>query len=507
LRGVADAIVIGAGPNGLVAANVLASAGWSVVVVEAQPEPGGAVKSGELTGEPGFTHDLFSSFYPLGVGSPAMRAMELERYGLRWRRAPLVLAHPTRDGSCASLSQDVDATAESLDLFAPGDGAAWRRLYGLWERVGDNLVDALLGAPFPPLRAGSRLALSLRRDLLRFLRFAALPVRTLAEEVFRGEGGKRLLAGNALHADFAPESPGSGIYGWLLASLGQQLGWPVPEGGAGELTRALVRRLEAHGGQLILGARVEEVIVRRRRAVGVRTADGRELDARRAVLADVEVGSLYLDLVGREHIPGRVLSDLGRFDRDPGTVKVDWALDAPIPWQHPDARRTGTLHIAEGIDALTVYAGELARKLAPSEPFLLMGQYSMTDPTRQPEGRETAWAYTHVPQAWDEIDAAALVERIEAQVEALAPGFGELVRARHVFTPSKLQSRDDNLVGGALNGGTAQIHQQLVFRPTPGLGRPSTPIRSLYLASASAHPGGGVHGSCGANAARAALRT
>jgi phytoene dehydrogenase-like protein len=504
---VADAIVIGAGPNGLVAANVLASAGWSVVVVEAQDQPGGAVKSGELTGEPGFTHDLFSAFYPLGAGSPAMRAMELERYGVRWRRSPLVLAHPTRDGTCASLSQDVDETAESLERFASGDGDAWRKLYRLWERVGDDLLDALLGAPFPPVRAASRLALSLRRDLIRFLRFAVLPVRTLAEEAFTGEGAKRLLAGNALHADFAPEASGSGIYGWLLASLGQQLGWPVPEGGAGELTRALVRRLEAHGGELLLGARVDEVIVRKGRAVGVRTADGRELDARRAVLADVEVGSLYLDLVGRQHIPGRVLSDLRRFDRDPGTVKVDWALDAPIPWEHPDARRAGTLHIAEGIDALTVHASELARKLAPSEPFLLMGQYSMTDPTRQPEGRETAWAYTHVPQAWDEREVDALVARMEAQVEALAPGFRDLVRARHVFTPGKFQKHDSNLIGGALNGGTAQIHQQLVFRPTPGLGRPSTPIRGLYLASASAHPGGGVHGSCGANAARAALRT
>jgi phytoene dehydrogenase-like protein len=503
----ADAIVIGAGPNGLVAANVLASAGWSVVVVEAQDQPGGAVKSGELTGEPGFTHDLFSAFYPLGAGSPAMRAMELERYGVRWRRSRLVLAHPTRDGTCASLSEDVDETAESLDRFAPGDGDAWRKLYRLWERVGDDLLDALLGAPFPPVRAGSRLALSLRRDLIRFLRFAVLPVRTLAEEAFRGEGAKRLLAGNALHADFAPEASGSGIYGWLLASLGQQLGWPVPEGGAGELTGALVRRLEAHGGELVLGARVDHVVVRKGRAVGVRTADGRELDARRAVLADVEVGSLYLDLVGREHIPGRVLSDLRRFDRDPGTVKVDWALDAPIPWEHPDARRAGTLHIAEGIDALTVHASELARKLAPSEPFLLMGQYSMTDPTRQPEGRETAWAYTHVPHAWDEREVDALVARMEAQVEALAPGFGDLVRARHVFTPGKFQRHDSNLVGGALNGGTAQIHQQLVFRPTPGLGRPSTPIRGLYLASASAHPGGGVHGACGANAARAALRT
>jgi phytoene dehydrogenase-like protein len=239
----------------------------------------------------------------------------------------------------------------------------------------------------------------------------------------------------------------------------------------------------------------------------VRTAGGRELSARRAVLADVAAPALFLDLVGGDRLPTRMVRDLQRFEQDPGTVKVDWALDAPIPWQHPDARRAGTLHIGEGIDALTVHASELARGLAPSEPFMLLGQYSMTDPTRQPDGRETAWAYTHVPQRWDESEADALVARMEAQIEALAPGFGELVRARHVFTPSRFQEHDENLVGGALNGGTAQLHQQLVFRPTPGLGRPTTPIRGLYLASASAHPGGGVHGACGANAARVALRT
>ncbi len=501
-----DAIVIGAGPNGLVAANVLASAGWDVLLVEAQPTPGGAVRSGELTGQPGFTHDWFSAFYPLGVASPAMQALELERYGLRWRRAPLPVAHPTRDGTCVAISQDVDETAASFEQFAPGDGESWRRLYGLWERLGDDVVEALLGAPFPPVRAGARLGGKLRRDIVRFLRFALLPVRRLSEEGFRGAGAARMLAGNALHADFAPESAGSGIYAWVLCSLAQQWGWPVPEGGAGELTAALVRRLEAHGGELALGERVEEVVVRGGRAVGVRTSGGRELRARRGVLADVEARTLFLQLVGAEHLPSRVVRDLNRFDRDPATLKVDWALDAPIPWEHPDARRAGTLHLGEGIDALTVYASELARGLVPSDPFMLFGQYSMTDATRQPDGRETAWAYTHVPHSWDERGADEHVARMEAHVEALAPGFRDLVRARHVFTPSKFQPQDENLVGGALNGGTAQIHQQLVFRPYPGLGRPETPVKNLYLASASAHPGGGVHGACGTNAARAAMK-
>jgi phytoene dehydrogenase-like protein len=281
-----------------------------------------------------------------------------------------------------------------------------------------------------------------------------------------------------------------------------------------------VRRLCAHGGKLVLDARVKEVVVRRGRAVGVRTEDGRELGAAKAVIADVGAPRLYLDMIDRDALPPRLLDDIvRRHQYDSATVKVDWALDRPIPWSHPDARRAATVHVSEGIDALTVHAGELARGLIPSTPFLLLGQYSMVDRTRAPAGAETAWAYTHTPQSprgdagpdgltgnWDEREASLFVERIESQVEALAPGFKALIRARHVFTPRTFSRHDENLVNGALGGGTAQLHQQLVFRPATGWGRPETPIRGLYLGSASAHPGGGVHGACGANAARTALR-
>lgn len=514
----ADAVVIGAGPNGLVAANVLADAGWEVLVLEAQDSPGGAVRSGELV-EPGFTSDLFSAFYPLAAASPAITGLGLEEHGLRWRRSPLAFAHPTPGGGYAAVATgDVEATAATCERYAAGDGEAWRALYRRWERTGEALLDALL-TPFPPMRAAGRLAARLRlAGLLPFARFGLLPVRRAGEEAFAGEGGPLLLAGNALHADFAPETPGSALFGWLLTCLAQQVGFPVPEGGASGLSGALARRLEARGGRIECGVRVERVVVRGRRATAVRTAEGLELAATRAVLADVSAPALFLDLVGEAHLPAGLLAGLRRFHWDSGTVKVDWTLDGPIPWEAEPVRRAGTVHVGEDLDALSRYALALATGRVPDRPFLVLGQYAVTDPTRMPAGKEVAWAYTHVPQrvrgdagedgltgAWDEREAGVFADRIEAQVERFAPGFGDLIRARHVFDPPRLEAANANLVGGALNGGTAQVHQQLVFRPATGLGRPETPIAGLYLASASAHPGGGVHGACGANAARAAL--
>jgi phytoene dehydrogenase-like protein len=499
-----------------VAANLLADAGWSVVVLEAEPDPGGAVRSGELT-EPGFVHDRFSAFYPLGAASPVITGLGLDRYGLRWRHSPLVLAHPLPDGRCPVLSTDLDETCAGLDADVPGDGDGWRRLYGLWERVGGQLVDALM-APFPPVRAGARMAAKLGpAGLLRFARFSLLSVQRLAEEEFAGDGAGLLLTGAALHTDLAPDSSASSIFGWLLCGLGQQVGFPVPEGGSGRLTAALVARLEARGGRVVCNTRVQRVVVRDGRAVGVVTSDGDEVTAGRAVVADVGAPALYRDMVGPEHLPGRVLDDLRRFQYDHSTVKVDWALDGPIPWAAPAARRAGTIHLADGMDHFLEASCDLLAGRIPARPHLVMGQMGVADPTRSPAGTETAWAYTHVPQkvrgdaggelkgVWDFAEAEAFAERIEAQIERLAPGFRSLIRGRYVATPPLLEASNANLVGGAVNGGSAQLHQQLVFRPIPGLARPETPVRGLYLGSSSAHPGGGVHGACGSNAARAAL--
>ncbi|HEX5762035.1 MAG TPA: NAD(P)/FAD-dependent oxidoreductase [Solirubrobacterales bacterium] len=511
-----DAVVIGAGPNGLVAANLLADAGWEVLVLEEQEQPGGAVKSGELT-EAGFVSDLFSAFYPLAAAPSPMRELRLEEHGLRWRRSRVAVAHPAADGTCPVLSTDLDETAASLDAFAPGDGDAWRRLYELWLRVGEDVMAMLTGA-FPPLRPAAGLARELGpHGTLRLARMAVLGVRRHSEETFRGAGGGRLLAGNALHADLAPELPPSAFYGWVLASLGQQVGFPVPEGGAGRLIEALVRRLRAHGGEVRCGQRVEAIAVRSGRAAGVRLAGGEDVAARRAVLADVDAPQLYRQLLPAEAVPSRVRADLEGFQFDSATVKVDWSLDGPIPWAVPAARHAGTIHVADDMDHLTRHSAELAMHLIPARPFLVLGQYAPVDETRMPPGKEVAWAYTHVPQRclgdaagqlsgrWDRGEVDTFAERIEAEVERLAPGFRSLIRRRHVFAPHELQAANRNLVNGALNGGTSQIHQQLVFRPTLGWGRPETPVKRLYLCSSAIHPGGGVHGAPGASGARAAL--
>ncbi|MGW7647346.1 phytoene desaturase family protein [Streptomyces bobili] len=513
-----DAVVIGAGPNGLVAANLLADAGWSVDVVEEQPEPGGAVRHDRGV-DPRFVNDLFSSFYPLAAASPVLSGLRLQDHGLRWSHAPRVLAHPLSDGRCAVLDRRIDATAASLDAFHDGDGAAWRRLHEIWEGLRPDLLDALF-TPFPPLRAGTRLAVRLRAaGGLRLARTLLLPVRRMGAEEFGGEGGRLLLAGNALHADLAPEAAGSGGFGWLMSMLGQTYGFPVPAGGAGALTDALVRRLRSRGGTLRCGLRADRVVVRDGRAVGVRTADGATLTARRAVLADVCVPALYGELVEREHLPAQLLADLQRFEWDFATFKVDWALDGPVPWRAEPAARAGTVHLADGFDELTRFAAQIAMRQIPDRPFCLFGQMTTADPARSPHGTESAWAYTHVPHevvsdagdedltgAWDPKEREIMADRVERQVERFAPGFRALIRARRVLAPPTLQALDGNLRDGAINGGTAGIHQQLVFRPLPGTGRPETPVRGLFLASAGAHPGGGVHGAPGANAARAALR-
>ena len=512
-----DAVVIGSGPNGLVAANHLADAGWSVLVLESRPQVGGAVASGRDV-HPRFVHDTFSSFYPLAAASPAIAALELEKHGLTWSHAPAVVGTPFAGGPWAMLHRDVDDTAAALDAVTPGDGEAWLRTYADWERIGEQVVGALL-SPFPPLRHGLGAALRLPRvGGMSFVRAMLSPARTFVDEMFRGQPAKMLVAGNSGHADIPVDAPGSGFFGWLLSMLAQQHGFPVPAGGAGMLAEAMARRLRSRGGEIRLSTRADDVVVEGGRARAVRTEHGDEIRARRAVVADVAVTRLYGGLVSWDDLPGSLHRRMRHFQWDPGTVKVDWALDGAVPWETPPDAQPGTIHLAEDVNDIAMSNAQIAAGAVPAEPFLLMGQMAAADRGRAPAGAESAWAYTHVPQhtrtdaggdaitgAWDQDECERFADRMQARIERYAPGFGDRVLARRVLGPRELEARDENLVGGALNGGTAALQQQLVFRPVPGLGRAETPVGGLFLGSASAHPGGGVHGACGMNAARAAL--
>lgn len=512
-----DAVVIGAGPNGLVAANVLADAGWSVLVLEAQPEIGGAVHSDrELHRD--YVHDTFSAFYPLGAGSPVLKRLHLEDHGLTWTRAPAVLGNPLLDGSWALMHNDVADTAAALETFSPGDGEQWTRLYDDWQRIGPALVDALM-SPFPPIRGGLRTLAKLRKvGGLSYVKMLLEPASHLTEARFGSQHARLLLAGNAGHSDIPLDATGSGLMALLLAMLGQTVGFPVPVGGAGELAHALARRLESEGGQIRCNSRVDHIGVQAGRAREVTLHTGETVQVGRAVFADVAAPRLYGGLVDWSDLPDRTQAKMQSFDLDPGTVKVDWALDRPVPWASRPDVDPGTVHIANSTEELVSSLQQMSVHAIPAEPFLLMGQMTTSDPTRSPAGTESLWAYTHVPQVvksdagdggivgtWDHDDAERMADRMQRRIERHAPDFASCIIARRVLAPHELESRDENLLGGAVNGGTADLHQQLVFRPIPGSGRATTPVRGLYLASASAHPGGGVHGAPGNNAARAAL--
>ena len=516
MTGTWDAVVVGAGPNGLVAANHLADRGWSVLLLEAQPEIGGAVRSARDV-HPDFVHDTFSAFYPFVASSPVTASLDLEQHGLRWSHAPAVLGHLTERG-WALQHRDREVTAALMDADHAGDGEAWLDLCRSWDQVGPHLLRSLT-TPFPPVRGGVGLLAHLRRaGGLELVRTLLTPALELGHGRFGGHAAALLLAGNSGHADIPLDAPGSGLVGLLLTMMGQNAGFPVPVGGAGELSGAMARRFTARGGEIRCGVEVTDIELSAGVAVAVRTADGERHAARRAVVADVHATRLYGSLLDPDELPARVTRGMRRFRDDPGTIKVDWALDAPIPWREEPAHAPGTFHVADSIEQMSQALSQVASGVVPAAPFMLAGQMTTSDPTRSPAGTESVWAYTHVPQKvlsdagddavvglWDERERERLGDRMQARIEALAPGFARHVVARRVLGPRELEARDANLVGGSLGGGTAQLHQELVFRPVPGLGRPETGIAGLYLASSSAHPGGGVHGAPGMNAARAAV--
>ncbi|HTZ14471.1 MAG TPA: NAD(P)/FAD-dependent oxidoreductase [Mycobacterium sp.] len=506
-EGMADAVVIGAGHNGLVAAAMLADAGWDVLVLEAQSEPGGAVRSAELT--PGYTTDLFSSFYPMTAASPAIRALRLEDHGLRWSHAPAVVGHPRNaaDDDPAVLYRDPACTAAEFERRESGDGENWWRLVRLWDKIRKPFLDALL-SPFPPVRPAIGLLRSLgTAEAIRLAQFLVQPANTMVQSSFAGYAPRVLLLGNAMHADIPLDAPGSGVMGFLMTMLAQDVGWPVPVGGSGQLTAALVNRACSAGAQIECGQAVTQIQVRGGCAVGVVTAGGRRIHARRAVVADVSAPALFQDMLPRDAVPEALLCSLEQYDWDPPVVKVNYALNSRIPWRAEKLTGVGTVHLGADADGLLRWMADVNTRVVPKRPFILLGQTTTADPTRSPEGTESVWAYTHLPRnVFDDESADELAESVDAVIEEHAPGFSKRVIDRSVQRPSDLEASNANLHRGALNGGTAQLQQMLIFRPAPGMGRAETPIERLYLGSASATPGGSVHGACGRNAANAALR-
>lgn len=494
-----DAVVIGSGPNGLAAAVTLAEAGRRVLVLEAADRAGGAVTTEELT-LPGFWHDTYSSVYPAGAASPVFARMPLERHGLRWVQPTACYAHPLPDGTAAALYRDLERTAASLDRVHPGDGERWRAFAAPYLRNFEHLRRTMLSG-FPPLRGPIGLTVGLGvRGILQFARLLLMPAQALGEDLFAGDGTRAWLYGSAMHSDVPPAESGSAIAAGYLNLLGHGVGWPSPAGGAGRLAGALVSYLQELGGAVRTGARVVEIGTTRGRVTGVRLVGGEALAAP-LVLADVMPGALVALIAGS--LPDRYAQALRAYRHGPATLKVDWALDAPIPWAAPEAREAGTVHV--GGPAAEVLRVTAMRSGLPERPFMLVGQQSLADPSRAPAGKHTAWAYTHGPHAidWD-AESERHVERMENQLERFAPGFRDRVLARHVLRPSEFERRNANLVGGDVGGGSYTL-DQVIFRPVASLAPYRTPVRGLYLCSAAAFPGGAVHGVPGHAAARLAL--
>jgi phytoene dehydrogenase-like protein len=496
-----DAIVIGSGPNGLAAAIRLARADRQVLVLEASDRPGGAVRTEELT-LPGFKHDTFSAVYPAAAASRVFASMPLADHGLRWVHPEACSAHPLPGGRAAVLFRDLDATAESLDALHRGDGRSWARFVGPYLESFEAVRATMLSG-FPPVAGPFELTGS--AGPLRALAFATmLPTSTvrLGRRLFKDEGSRAWLYGAAMHGDTPPHSPGGAIFSFYLNLLGHAVGWPSPKGGAGNLAVALVGYLESLGGEVRTSARVERILSANGRVTGVGIVGGEQLSAS-VVIADVMPDAL-VRLTGDALAPSYRRA-LGAYRYGPATIKVDWALDGPIPWSNAAVGGAGTVHVG-GDEQQLLASVAAAEKGLPEDPFLVLGQQSVADASRAPAGKHTAWAYTHGPARG--VDYACEqdrhVERMEAKVEQFAPGFRDRILARHVQGPAQLEAANANLVGGDVGGGSYSLRQML-FRPVAATSPYRTSLDGLFIGSAATFPGGAVHGIPGDAAARAAL--
>jgi phytoene dehydrogenase-like protein len=464
-----DAVIVGAGPNGLVASAVLGAAGWRVLLLEAAPEIGGGTRSARFT-LPDFVHDVCSAIHPLSVASPAMRSLPLARHGLEWIHPTTPLAHPLDGGRVGLLERDVEATASA---FGP-DARAYRHLVGPFVESGQSLIDSLLSPLDVPPRHPFLLA--------RYATVGLQPVTRLTRR-FTTDEPAAVLTGISAHSILSLQSPITAGVGLFLGVLAHVVGWPMAKGGSAAISDALGAIVVAQGGTIVCDQPVTTL---------------RELPPTRATLLDLTPRQVLAIDDGR--LPARYRRTLEKYRYGPGVFKIDWALDGPAPWTNPEALRAATVHL--GGTAAEIVAGEadVVRGRHPERPFTLFAQPSLFDPSRAPAGKHTAWAYCHVP-AGSTVD---MTDAIEAQVERFAPGFRERVLARHVMGPAAMEAHDANYIGGDINGGMSDL-RQFFGRPRLSLHPWATPVRGLYLCSSSTPPGGGVHGMCGWHAARLAL--
>jgi phytoene dehydrogenase-like protein len=463
------ACVIGAGPNGLSAAIVLAQAEMQVDVFEAETQPGGGARTMELT-LPGFHHDFGSAVHPMAAGSPFFSSLPLSDYGLEWIHSPAPLAHPFDDGTAITLERNLDDAEAVLGQ----DGRAWRNLIGPlarnWAGFADDILRPLLHVPSHPFL------------LAKFAQDALAPATFVARRRFRSERTRALFAGLAAHSFLSLDQPISASFGLVLGAAAHAVGWPVPRGGAQAIANAVSAHLVRLGGNI---------------AVGTRIASFDQLRNYDIVLCDITPKQL-LHLSNGKLSPG-YRRQLEKFRLGPGIFKVDYALAAPIPWKAAECLRAATVHLGGRMAEIAASEAAVAGGHPAERPFVLLAQPTLFDPSRAPAGKHIAWAYCHVPNG----STFNMLERLEAQIERFAPGFRDCILARRTWSPADLEARDANLVGGDISGGAVDF-RQFLFRPT--WRQYATSAANMYLCSSSTPPGGGVHGMCGYNAATLALQ-